>query len=752
MTVVECRGCHEQPICGGLELSEFRSLNHDEELPQEPSICLFTPYEGCHEIIDSMIQSVASLLNADVVVLDALELALGEFGVLGTDIGRAISDVYEPKRKSDLSRIQAAFNAILTVSNKVQPCTGVDLTEASKRRFIYLRDLGSIARSAKPFMARLLHAIRGRRSAAYENENHSGTCGILHPTVLLMGFDKAFDSCYCCWASPNSWNHSTFSEGGRALRETLPALDTILLKALPAAFFLPLVPKSSKVNTTALSLAQNSVIPALREECICLIPRNFQQKAVRDLTRFAKIKRKIDVRNIISLLTNNLWLVWPCELAGDCRQARKVKAGENTSRKGQNKIVYATRQNRTGHLVRSSTWQQGFLVVEDLNSAMSADTSSGGANPNNALWSDVLGDRPDILLPVAVSRIVTIAIGLAHRRPHAQTPIRIDAEDISKAHAIFIENSRTFSHWVDEVKGLRKASQSDTESSDAEQTSTASEKNSDGASEEDNKDTIVENVKNCKDLNEHEKALLPCIVDCISLTTKFDNVCIDPEIIQSLKDILSFPLKYPAVFKTGILRENRSAVYSCMARLVRVKRWFAASDMVNKWVGESEKLAQNVFNLAHRLAPCIVFFDEIDSMFRSRTSDDRHHTRNTAMGGLQSARKNRDAGIVVVGATNRVCDGTTEFNSTNLTLFKACRSRRRVLRRLPTKLLVKLPDETRRKATEAAKESMMKATTDGTAAHAGRPGVPSRVLGQKHFEHALTQVSPSTTNSSDMDR
>jgi hypothetical protein len=69
---------------GGMELSEFRSLNHDEDLPEEPSICLFTPYEGCHEIIDSMIQSVANQLNADVVVLDALELALGEFGVLGT--------------------------------------------------------------------------------------------------------------------------------------------------------------------------------------------------------------------------------------------------------------------------------------------------------------------------------------------------------------------------------------------------------------------------------------------------------------------------------------------------------------------------------------------------------------------------------------------------------------------------------------------------------------------------------------------
>jgi hypothetical protein len=46
------------------------------------------------------------------------------------------------------------------------------------------------------------------------------------------------------------------------------------------------------------------------------------------------------------------------------------------------------------------------------------------------------------------------------------------------------------------------------------------------------------------------------------------------------------------------------------------------------------------------------------------------------MDGLQSVPNKRDTGVVVVGATNRVCDGTTEFNSAVLTPFKAFRSRR----------------------------------------------------------------------------
>ncbi|KAJ7191620.1 P-loop containing nucleoside triphosphate hydrolase protein [Mycena pura] len=272
----------------------------------------------------------------------------------------------------------------------------------------------------------------------------------------------------------------------------------------------------------------------------------------------------------------------------------------------------------------------------------------------------------------------------------------------------------------------------------------------------------------------------------VSLTTTFDNVCIDPQIIQSLKDVVSLPILNPAIFKIGILaRESiggvllygppgtgktmvcRALARECGARMLQVR----PSDVMNKYVGNSENLARNVFNLAHRLAPCVIFFDEIDSLFRSRTSDDSgDHTRNTAMDGLQSAQKNRDVGIVVVGATNRPFD-----------LDEA------VLRRLPTRFQVKLPDETRRKeilqvhlegeafpevqldeiarktdgysgsdlknlcvcaATEAAKESVMNATTNGT----GRSELLSRVLCPRHFEHALTQVSRSTRTSSELDR
>lgn len=51
--------------------------------PPERSITLYCPDKGGNVILDSMVKHVAAHHNADVLVLDALELAAGEFGALG---------------------------------------------------------------------------------------------------------------------------------------------------------------------------------------------------------------------------------------------------------------------------------------------------------------------------------------------------------------------------------------------------------------------------------------------------------------------------------------------------------------------------------------------------------------------------------------------------------------------------------------------------------------------------------------------
>jgi SpoVK/Ycf46/Vps4 family AAA+-type ATPase len=46
------------------------------------------------------------------------------------------------------------------------------------------------------------------------------------------------------------------------------------------------------------------------------------------------------------------------------------------------------------------------------------------------------------------------------------------------------------------------------------------------------------------------------------------------------------------------------------------------STLSQKWFGESERLVDAVFSLAHKLQPAIIFIDEIDSFLRERTATD----------------------------------------------------------------------------------------------------------------------------------
>jgi SpoVK/Ycf46/Vps4 family AAA+-type ATPase len=78
----------------------------------------------------------------------------------------------------------------------------------------------------------------------------------------------------------------------------------------------------------------------------------------------------------------------------------------------------------------------------------------------------------------------------------------------------------------------------------------------------------------------------------------------------------------------------------------------------SKWVGESEKLIKASFTLAEKLHPCILFIDEVDSLFAQRQSKDKSWERSRInqflqeMDGLSSRAK---APFVIV-ATNRPAD------------------------------------------------------------------------------------------------
>lgn len=77
-------------------------------------------------------------------------------------------------------------------------------------------------------------------------------------------------------------------------------------------------------------------------------------------------------------------------------------------------------------------------------------------------------------------------------------------------------------------------------------------------------------------------------------------------------------------------------------------------ELLNKYVGESERAVRQVFQRARASAPCIIFFDELDALVPRRTSslsESSARVVNTLLTELDGL--NDRKGIFVIGATNR---------------------------------------------------------------------------------------------------
>nr|CAB3470078.1 unnamed protein product [Digitaria exilis] len=97
------------------------------------------------------------------------------------------------------------------------------------------------------------------------------------------------------------------------------------------------------------------------------------------------------------------------------------------------------------------------------------------------------------------------------------------------------------------------------------------------------------------------------------------------------------------------------------------------------WFGDAEKLTKALFSFASRLAPVIIFVDEVDSLLGARGGSFEHEAtrrmRNEFMAAWDGLRSKESQRILILGATNRPFD-----------LDDA------VIRRLPRRILVDLPD------------------------------------------------------------
>jgi SpoVK/Ycf46/Vps4 family AAA+-type ATPase len=98
----------------------------------------------------------------------------------------------------------------------------------------------------------------------------------------------------------------------------------------------------------------------------------------------------------------------------------------------------------------------------------------------------------------------------------------------------------------------------------------------------------------------------------------------------------------------------RAVANECNAEFITV----GISDVLNMWLGESERNLASLFDKARAQAPCVLFFDEIDALAYSRSKAHSEHTRtvvNEFLAQLDGmGRDNRS--VLILAATNMPWD------------------------------------------------------------------------------------------------
>ncbi|MBN1216779.1 MAG: AAA family ATPase [Candidatus Lokiarchaeota archaeon] len=85
----------------------------------------------------------------------------------------------------------------------------------------------------------------------------------------------------------------------------------------------------------------------------------------------------------------------------------------------------------------------------------------------------------------------------------------------------------------------------------------------------------------------------------------------------------------------------------------------SASDLLSKWLGESEKLISSLFKLARIKAPSLIFMDEIDAIATKRGGNEsggERRVKTQLLSEIEGLKSSHDKPLLVIGATNHPWD------------------------------------------------------------------------------------------------
>jgi transitional endoplasmic reticulum ATPase len=176
-----------------------------------------------------------------------------------------------------------------------------------------------------------------------------------------------------------------------------------------------------------------------------------------------------------------------------------------------------------------------------------------------------------------------------------------------------------------------------------------------------------------KDFDEALKVVRPSAMREVLVETpniKWDDIGGVEDVKRDLKEAVEWPLKFPDSFTrmginppkgvllygppgTGKTLLAKAVANESEANFIQIK----GPSLLSMWVGKSEEGVRKIFERARQVSPCIIFFDEIDSLAGKRGASMGGGSKVTEnvlnqllaeMDGIEDL-----TNVIVIGATNR---------------------------------------------------------------------------------------------------
>ena len=244
---------------------------------------------------------------------------------------------------------------------------------------------------------------------------------------------------------------------------------------------------------------------------------------------------------------------------------------------------------------------------------------------------------------------------------------------------------------------------------------------------------------------------------------------------DELQEAVEWPLKHPESFKRMGIRPSRGILLygppgtgktllakavakESEANFIQVK----GPSLLSMWVGKSEEGVRKIFERARQVAPCIVFFDEIDAMAGKRGVEQGTRVTERVLNQLLAEMDGLEDlnDVLVVGATNRP-------DMLDPALLRPGRFDRILLVNAPNEKgrldtlkihTKKMPLGDKKLFNDKEKENFLLEFSKKTEGYTGadiealareaamlalRESVDAKLVNKKHFEGALKKVKPS---------